>query len=48
MPDPNANATENPGSDTSPFLRMWAVTRMTGANPHEGWPPVRGETQGLW
>ena len=30
MPDPNANAMENPGSDTSPFLRMWAVTRMTG------------------
>ena len=30
MPDPNANATENTGSDTSPFLRMWAVTRMTG------------------
>ena len=30
MPDPNANAVENGGSDASPFLRMWAVTRMTG------------------
>ena len=30
MPDPNANAIENPGSETSPFLRMWAVTQMTG------------------
>lgn len=30
MPDLNANAADNPGPDTSPFLRMRAVTRMTG------------------
>lgn len=30
MPDPNPNATENPDPDICPFLRMWAVTRLTG------------------
>ena len=30
MPDLNANTADAPGSDASPFLRMWAVTRMTG------------------
>ena len=30
MPDLNANAADNPGPDASLFLRMWAVTRMTG------------------
>jgi prophage regulatory protein len=29
-PDPKANATENPGPGTFPFLRMWAVTRLSG------------------
>jgi prophage regulatory protein len=30
MPDLKANTADTPGSDASPFLRMWAVTRMTG------------------
>lgn len=30
MPDPNPNAAENPDPDICPFLRMWAVTRLTG------------------
>jgi prophage regulatory protein len=30
MPDPNPSATENPDPDICPFLRMWAVTRLTG------------------
>lgn len=30
MPDLTANAADNAVSDASPFLRMWAVTRMTG------------------
>ena len=30
MPDLNANAADNSGPDASLFLRMWAVTRMTG------------------
>ena len=30
MPDLNANAADNSGSDASGFLRMWDVTRMTG------------------
>jgi prophage regulatory protein len=30
MPDSNANTPGSLSSDTSPFLRMWAVTQMTG------------------
>lgn len=30
MPDLNVNTADTAGSDASPFLRMWAVTRMTG------------------
>ena len=30
MPDPNANAEDNAGPDTTPLLRMWADIRMTG------------------
>ena len=30
MPDLNANAVGNVGSEAPPLLRMWAVTRMTG------------------
>lgn len=30
MPDPTPNAAENPDPDICPFLRMWAVTRLTG------------------
>ena len=40
MPDPNANATGNTGPEASPFLRMWAVTRMTGLGRSTIYRPV--------